>query len=305
MDEEVILKLWDALEFSLSPDNELRRDAEKFVYDSMEMNGFWSAMLHIATHPQYKEGRRIDVTQAAAIQFKNMAEIHWRFKNETHARDVVVEGFRFIIIQNEDKEYIRTNIMSMLLEVTNPSVRSQLTYAVEWIVRIDFPEKWPNLIVEVKSFIDTNEESKIVTGLEALKSICKRYEFEYGKGRGPLEDIVENIFPRLEEIVSQIDDNSTIEAFDTKWRIADLLYTVNQVNICSRYKNLEGLDKLVNFYKYALDCPIGDDLVDKTEDTDTISHRRSRPEWKFKVVAIRFVLSCTPPPTRGWGGTGS
>lgn len=144
--------------------------------------------------------------------------------------------------------------------------------------------------MEVKSFIDSTEESKIVTGLEALKSICKRYEFEYGTGRNPLEEIVENIFPRLEEIVSQIEENNTIEAFDTKWRIADLLFTVNQVNICSRYKNMEGLDKLVNFYKYALDCPISEDLIVKTEDTDIISARRSRPEWKFKVIAIRFFF---------------
>lgn len=247
-------------------------------------------MLHIATNPKYNDNRRIDVTQAAAIQFKNMTEIHWRFKSETHAKGIVVEGFRFIIIQDEDKDYIRSNIMSMLLNVTNSSVRSQLTYAVECIVRIDFPEKWPSLIMEVKTFIDSSEESKIVTGLEALKSICKRYEFEYGTNRNPLEEIVENIFPRLEEIVSQIGENSTIEAFDTKWRIADLLFTVNQVNICSRYKNLEGLDKLVNFYKYALDCPISEDLIAKTEDTDVISMRRSRPEWKFKVVAIRFFF---------------
>lgn len=33
MDDQVIAKLCDALELTLSPDNQIRREAEKYVYD--------------------------------------------------------------------------------------------------------------------------------------------------------------------------------------------------------------------------------------------------------------------------------
>lgn len=88
MDESVISQLCDALECSLSPDNEVRRKAEKYVFDSMEMNGFCSAMLHIATNQGYNEGRKVDISQAASIQLKNMTELHWRFKNPEQAQDL-------------------------------------------------------------------------------------------------------------------------------------------------------------------------------------------------------------------------
>lgn len=50
MEESDIPRLCEALELTLSPDNQIRRKAEKFVYEAMAHNGFCSAMLHIATN---------------------------------------------------------------------------------------------------------------------------------------------------------------------------------------------------------------------------------------------------------------
>lgn len=290
MDDQVIAKLCDALELTLSPDNQIRREAEKYVYDSMAMNGFCSAMLHISTDPKYREGRKVDVNQAAAIQFKNMAEFHWRFRDEAHAKDSCVAGARYIIIQAEDKDYVRNNILELILQCKNDTVVRQLNYAVECIVRTDFPEKWPGLATEIQGYLNSDSEDKILLGLESLKSVCKRYEYEYGVGRKPLDEIVDNLFPRLEELVGLVQENNSLEAFDIKYRIAELLYVVNQINICDRYRSQEGFGKLMNFYQYALECNIDENLLTKTEDTDTIVFRKHRPEWKLKSVAMHFLF---------------
>ena len=213
----MINELCNALENSLSPDNALRRNAEKIVFDSMAMNGFCSAMLHIATETKFMEGRKVNVAQAAAIQFKNIADIHWKFKSEAHAQDICSSGFRYIILAEEDKNYVKNNILELILHCKDEDVNRQLNYAVEWIVRNDFPDKWPLLANKVKDYIhDQEDEIKILLGLETLRSVCKRYEYEYEAKRNPLNEIIDTLFPKIEEIASQIQDNPSHDAFGKK-----------------------------------------------------------------------------------------
>ena len=179
----------------------------------MTMNGFCSAMLHIATEAKYLEDRKVNVAQAAAIQLKNMAEIHWRFRDVEHAENVT-NGFRYIIIQEEDKNYFRNNILGLILNCADADVTRQLNYAVYCIVRNDFPEKWPTLATQIKEYIfDESDENKILLGLESLLSVCKRYEFEHDKGRDALNEIVDTLFPKIEEIALQVKENTSHEAY--------------------------------------------------------------------------------------------
>ena len=41
-----------------------------------------------------------------------MAEIHWRFENHTQAADIICDPeFKYVIISEEEKSFIRQNIM--------------------------------------------------------------------------------------------------------------------------------------------------------------------------------------------------
>lgn len=102
MDEEQIEKYCSALDLSVSPDNTLRKEAETFLVESMEKPHFTVAMLQIASNPDYNKNRKIDITQAAAIQFKNMTETHWRYKDDEYTKECMEER-RCIIIPEEDK----------------------------------------------------------------------------------------------------------------------------------------------------------------------------------------------------------
>ena len=92
MDEEEIEKFCSALDLSVSPDNALRKEAETFLVESMEKPHFAVAMLQIASNPDFNANRNIDITQAAAIQLKNMAESHWRYKDDELAREMKEDG---------------------------------------------------------------------------------------------------------------------------------------------------------------------------------------------------------------------
>ena len=47
---------------------------------------------------------------------------------------------------------------------------------------------------------------------------------------------------------------------------------------------------MINFLKFAIECPIDRFLVAKTDDHDAIVERTKRPEWKFKTIAMRLIM---------------
>jgi len=49
----------------------------------------------------------------------------------------------------------------------------------------------------------------VFVGLYTLKSVCKRYEYEFNVKREPLNEIADELFPRCEEIVNEVLSDNT------------------------------------------------------------------------------------------------
>mmetsp|Transcript_8250 Transcript_8250/g.9353 ORF Transcript_8250/g.9353 Transcript_8250/m.9353 type:complete len:95 (+) Transcript_8250:92-376(+) len=94
----------------------------------MEKPHFIVAMLQIASSLDYNKDRKIDVTQAAAIQLKNMAETHWRYKDDAYTQEMAEEGCKVIVITEEDKKYVRDNILQVYTNVHSEIVARQIDY---------------------------------------------------------------------------------------------------------------------------------------------------------------------------------
>ena len=119
----------------------------------MENPQFITAMLQIVSNPAYNEGRKIDITQAAAIQFKNIVEHHWKYKDDEHSQLMKEDGYRVIIIPDESKNFIKENILLTYINAHSEAVAKQLDFTVRVITKYDFPEKWPDLANIVKEYI--------------------------------------------------------------------------------------------------------------------------------------------------------
>ena len=50
----------------------------------------------------------------------------------------------------------------------------------------DYPQKWPNLIVDIVNALNAGNEKGTLTGLKALLMLVKKYEFEANTKREPL-----------------------------------------------------------------------------------------------------------------------
>jgi hypothetical protein len=127
-------------------------------------------------------------------------------------------------------------------------------------------------------------------GLYTLKSICKRYEYEFNTKRDPLDEIVDELFPRCEEIANEVISDCSDQGCRLKNVIGQCFYISNQLSLCNRYKSTETLDSLVAFFKTCLEADIDTSLTSKTESIAVIDERIKSQQWKLKETSMHFLF---------------
>ena len=59
------------------------------------------------------------------------------------------------------------------------------------ICRMDYPDHWPNMMNDIKNALSSGNEKGVLTGLQALFCLTKKFEFELEEEREPLYDIMQ------------------------------------------------------------------------------------------------------------------
>ena len=95
-----MLNLTQALAATLNPDQKIRLQAEQFVDFAKKQPGYANALLKISSESSIDQ----NISLAAAVQLGTLVETHWKFRDETHANKIVVDGFQYIILsEQQDK----------------------------------------------------------------------------------------------------------------------------------------------------------------------------------------------------------
>ena len=97
-----------ALAQTSNPNNDERQAAEAQLKAAKQAPGYASALLQISADSRSNidangQAYPIDVTHAASIQFGQLVEVHWKFKNKEHAERVASSGFEYILLDEADK----------------------------------------------------------------------------------------------------------------------------------------------------------------------------------------------------------
>ena len=82
------------------------------------------------------------MSHSAAVQLGSLIEYHWKYKDPEQAERISVQGFKWIIISEADKQAVRDNIINTLFECEVKGISKQLTRSVITMCRFDYPEKW-------------------------------------------------------------------------------------------------------------------------------------------------------------------
>ncbi|ORZ05818.1 armadillo-type protein [Absidia repens] len=185
MDQNSVYQLFVA---TYNPDPNVHKQAELNIRSIEAQAGFLPVVLQIFSSEELELGAR----QAAAIYFKNRIYRAWdRAGNSSYP------------IGEEDRNIVKQGILHALVTVPN-AVQVQLATSLNTILENDFPDRWPNFVNEVQSFLSSNDSRLISVGLLALREVVKVYQWKDLERREPLQHIIEQTFPTIQGICSNL-----------------------------------------------------------------------------------------------------
>lgn len=153
---------------TLSPDINVRKPAEKYLEKIESNEGFSTLLLQLI------DCNEIDLTVriCGAIAFKNFIKRNW-----SQVDDSVVDK-----ISQNDRNYVKKVIIDLMLK-SPEQIQRQLSDSVSIIGREDFPDKWPNLLEDMVSRMNSSAiqiDFNTINGvLQTAHSLFKRYRHEF------------------------------------------------------------------------------------------------------------------------------
>lgn len=241
--------------------------------------------MEISSNSEYAVDRKFDINLAAAIQLKNIVEYHWRHVDEDDEEVKKPEDE----ISNEDKDFIKKHIIQALAHVPSLGVLAQYEEVVYVVAKYELPQKWPNALPEISALLEQQEERQVFGGLVALKEVVHKFEYEFQDNRKPLHEIVNKLFPRIEEIFTNLAEVHTEDAMRAKNIIMETFYLANQVKISNRYLKPSQFDALVNLVMSAFTQELPAEYTEKTDDADKIAKLIKSDPWQLKKNCMRFI----------------
>ena len=210
MDAAFLDQIKQSLAASLSPDGNLRKQAEEFIETAKLRPDYCSALLETSSDKQIDP----NVALSASVLLGQCVEYHWKYKTVEQAEKISVTGFKFIILNEADKEYVRTNIVSKMFDQESNPIKKQYVRSIITICRFDYPEKWPTLLNDISNALQSGNEKGILTGCVTLFCLAKKYEYELDEERAPILNIMEQVSPTLGSIIetymAQLDNENAL-----------------------------------------------------------------------------------------------
>mmetsp|Transcript_24536 Transcript_24536/g.59067 ORF Transcript_24536/g.59067 Transcript_24536/m.59067 type:complete len:963 (+) Transcript_24536:192-3080(+) len=160
--QQAMQALAQNLQATGSHETKKREAAEEWLKRAETQNGYSVMLLKLCTVQQVP----LQTRQAGAIQLKNFVKKCWARDEDEKDR-----------ISKEDRTNVKSNITSVMLS-TEERVRKQLGEAIHLICMQDFPKDWPNFLPDIVKRLSTNDPAAIVTILEVIESVVRRYRYE-------------------------------------------------------------------------------------------------------------------------------
>ncbi|KRZ04997.1 Exportin-2, partial [Trichinella zimbabwensis] len=208
-----------------SADAEKRKKAESVLQESLKCPGFVRLLLRACLSDDFS----ISARQLAAISLKNFIKNSW--VSDLEGSTQVVE---------EDKAYIRDSIIEAMVN-SSPLVKKQLTEAICFIGKYDFPSNWKSLLESLVKCIQSGDLSIVNSSLVTAEHLFRRYSSESKSEKlwreikyvlDNFADPLTNLFTSLTskmtgEESKHFDDGCTMQIYESFVDIAKIFYHLN------------------------------------------------------------------------------
>jgi hypothetical protein len=82
-------------------------------------------------------------------------------------------------VPDTDRVELRANILRLLAAAPSRNITVQLAATLKTIISNDFPERWPNLLVEVKGMLSSNDIREVHAGCVATVETVRAFRFVF------------------------------------------------------------------------------------------------------------------------------
>jgi len=169
------------LSATLSADEAQRKAAEGYLTQYSYAKGHVVGLMQVAVAAQAE----LPMRQAASIHFKNLVGKAWDPRREESAR-----------LHEEDKATVRANVLEALIQSPD-IIRRQLVECMKVVINADYPEKWPDLLPTLLSYMQTDDVPRVFGAVQVIMLLCRKYEFKDKDEREVLAPVIDAAFPRL------------------------------------------------------------------------------------------------------------
>lgn len=194
------------------------------------------------------------------------------------------------IVPEEDKQFLRDNIIDSI-EVSMDCGRIRNTYIeiLDKVVKEDFPKRWTNIVDQLISKLKGAQKAHdLLTALLVVKAVVKCYQREIDSERLPLEALLRQIFPFLENLSTKQLMNPGADSIRLFEVIVSIFKIASHMEL-PQCLTQESLRCWMILIKALLDRPLPDALVTPTDSTKEIEKREASSEWRIKISCFRII----------------
>ncbi|KAL9656208.1 hypothetical protein ABK040_007825 [Willaertia magna] len=242
VNEQNFSSLATLLQNSISPQTNLRQEAERQLKSIETQPGYSILVLKFIANQNYNHILRL----GASIILKNFIKKEWELSQS---------------LKPEDKELIKSNIIDLMLTVTDKPIQSTLSEIISIISEYDFYKNWPNLLAELVARMKDTGFDLIKSVLYTCHSIFLKYR-EQDK-TDEIEDelifIMNNfaepmllLFNGIMSSIPTLEENAIElkKAFSCIQLLLEIFYSLNWVDIPEYFEN--HLDDYVKIFDFLL-----------------------------------------------------
>ncbi|KRZ84725.1 Exportin-2 [Trichinella sp. T8] len=243
------LTLKKTVEELFSVDAEKRKKAESVLQESLKCPGFVRVLLRACLSADFSVSAR----QLAAISLKNFIKSSWISDLEGSTQ-----------IGEEDKIYIRDSIVEAMVN-SSPLVKKQLTEAICFIGKYDFPSNWKSLLDALVKCIESGDLSIVNSALVTAEQLFRRYSTESKSEKlwreikyvldnfaDPLTKLFTSLTSKVSgEEMKHFDNGCTMQIYETFVDTVKIFYHLNFQDLPEYFE--DHLDEWMGGFKVLLE----------------------------------------------------
>ena len=241
---------------------------------------FGPLLLTIACNSENKFSN--DVSLNASIQLKNYINSYWKYGDDPkYNESLAFDKEQIIVISNEDKNYIRQNILEGVIYIVgkeNVKILKQFNQCVKKILKLDYKNIWSNAFVDciIKCFNSQNQKI-IYAGIMLLYQLSKIYQFE--DKQKEYNEVLIKINDKILFFMNECKNiKNNVEAM-VMYKLVKIFFKSFQITIPDLLKTEEVYDKYSELIVHIIKTPLNQEYVEN----------KNNIFWKLKQICFQTL----------------